>query len=111
MELVLSLKRWLAEPVIVDSGIDRPFRLRRLSLLLLAGGWGVFLAACLVAMWARFQQIPIATFTDLFTADRVDSLSWTVHLAYVAGGVMFYLGLLSVLIFDRRDGIPLWLPE
>lgn len=106
LELVLSLKRWLAKPVIVDSGVDRPFKLRRISFLLLAGGWVVFFAACLIATWARMQQIPVATFTDLINGAN-DGLAWSLNFSYLAGGAMFYAGLLSVPVFDRRDGIPL----
>jgi len=111
LELVWSFKRWLTKPVIVDSGVDRPFQLRCVSLLLLAGGWAVFFAACLVATWAHLRQIPIATFSDWFSTSYVDGLSWTLNFAYVAGGTIFYAGLLSVMAFDRRDGIPLWPAE
>lgn len=106
MDLVLSFKRWLAKPVITDSGVDRPFKLRRVSLLLLAGGWAVFLAACLIAFWARSQGLPVATFTDLFNQPAGDSLAWSVNLGHLAGGIVFYSGLVSVMAFDRRDGIP-----
>ncbi len=66
---------WLSTSVVEHLDGDRPFRLRRLSLILLVFGWAVFAAACLL---------------------QTMSLQ-------IVGGVAFAGGLLSVHLFDRRD--------
>lgn len=66
---------WLSRSVVEHTDGDRPFRLRRLSLILLSMGWALFAAACLL---------------------QITSLQ-------IIGGAAFAGGLLSVHLYDRRD--------
>jgi hypothetical protein len=66
---------WLSTSVVEHLDGDRPFRLRRLSLILLMAGWVIFAAACLLKSMSL----------------------------QIVGGVAFTSGLLSVYLFDRRD--------
>lgn len=67
--------KWFTVPVIEHFADDRPFRLRRLSALMLMLGWALFAVACVLNVMTL--QIVAAT---LFTS-----------------------GLFSVGIYDRRD--------
>jgi hypothetical protein len=67
--------KWFSVPVIEHLHDDRPFRLRRVSAIMLAAGWATFAIAC-VTQSIAFQ--------------------WT-------GGIAFVLGLASVWAFDFRD--------
>ncbi len=67
--------KWFTVPVIEHLADDRPFRLRRLSALMLVVGWALFAAACLIGSTAM----------------------------QVAGGALFSAGLASVYLYDRQD--------
>jgi len=108
---ISQTRRWLTRPVIEDSGFDRPFRLRRASLLLLVGGWAVFLGSILIGAWLVHQRVPLHGIADLWGGGDfiVNATSqWARHAAEAVGAASFFAGLASVPLFDRRDRIPVW---
>ncbi len=100
-----SLFRWLITPVLNESSVDRPLRVRRVSLLLLAGGWTIFLVSCLSGIVLVRSGVPIHSWGDLLASGNVSHAltQWTRTLAEAVGGVLFFAGLFSVEFFDRRD--------
>lgn len=108
-----SLFRWLSQPIIDDAGVDRPFRLRLLSAVLLAGGWCVFLVSCLIGWWLARQNVPILAWADLIQCRGLTN-SHEPLLQVIRGGTeavgatAFIGGMLSVALFDRSDRLPGW---
>jgi hypothetical protein len=122
--LVSRISRWLSTPIVVEDESDRPFRLRRVSALLLVLGWSAFFASCLLGAWAVRQGLPVydgwgvasAAFGGQgallnMSAERISELAqWkqAVHATAWSGAGMFVMGLFSVLGFDIRDRVPMW---
>ncbi|MDB5324696.1 MAG: hypothetical protein JWM57_265 [Phycisphaerales bacterium] len=110
--VLTSLYRWLKTPVIEHCDDDRPFRLRRASLLLLAGGWGVYLISAVAGILLVKAQVPIHGWAELLSGRDVSSaqpvLQWARTVCESIGGATFFAGLASVAFFDRRDGIQIW---
>jgi hypothetical protein len=110
--VIATVCRWLATPVVEDFGIDRPFRLRRISLLLLAGGWATFLVSCLLGLYLVRQGVRLHNAADLLTgvtsAGEYCALQWACRLTEALGAASFFAGLGSVTFFDKRDRIPVW---
>ena len=99
-----SLFRWLTTPVLNESSVDRPLRVRRLSLLLLAGGWTIFLVSCLCGCVLVRYGVPIRGWGELTSGNVSHALlQWTRTITESLGGVLFIAGLVSVGLFDRRD--------
>jgi hypothetical protein len=107
---------------------DRPFRLRRLSAMLLLVGWVSFLASCLIGLWAIKNGWPAYASFDAATGavleqGRValqlapDAMSdfartqWAIRISQGGGATLFFLGLASIMICDRRDDIRNWKPR
>lgn len=109
-----SLIGWLKQPVIEHCDDDRPFRLRRASFLLLAGGWGIYLISCLAGIVLVRANVPIQGWAGLLAGHDTAAFSshWVTQcvrtLCEAVGGLTFFAGLFSVAFFDRRDGIKIW---
>jgi hypothetical protein len=103
----MSLIAWLKQPVFEHREFDRPFRLRRASLLLLGGGWVVFLISCLAGLAIVQSHVPIVGWADLLQSPAGSFsrpvLQWTRTLCEAVGGILFFAGLASVAIGDHRD--------
>lgn len=110
--VLTSFYHWLKTPVIEYCDDDRPFRLRRASFLLLAGGWGVYLISAIAGILLVKAQLPIHGWADLLAgrdfAGAQPVLQWARTACEAAGGASFFAGLASVAFFDRRDGIRIW---
>ena len=123
--LALRIGRWFSTPIIDHDGPDRPFRLRRVSALLLVMGWSLFFASCLLGWWALQMGLPVYDSFDVTTgavfngrgvsmnlspAHGSQLLQWkeAVQATLWSGTGMFMMGLFSVLIFDIRDRVPVW---
>ena len=103
-----SLSNWLARPVLEVAEVDRPFRLRRVSVLLLAGGWVVFLVSCLIGTWLARHNVPILGYVELTQCRGVTNsvnpyLQILRGVTEAVGGAAFIGGMLSVAVFDRLD--------
>ena len=100
-----SLSRWLTTPVLNESHADRPLRVRRLSLLLLAGGWTIFLVSCLCGCVLVRYNVPIRGWAELTAGDGVSHRvwQWARTVCEAGGALAFFAGLFSVEFFDRRD--------
>lgn len=112
--MLTSLSRWLTSPVVEDFGIDRPFRLRRVSLMLIAAGWLTFLVSCLLGLWLKNAHTPVFGWVDVLRGVSVSSMTAVQYAklaSEVAGGLMFIAGMFSVSLFDRQDRIPVWKAE
>ena len=120
MQLLNSARRWLVHCVIDHHGVDRPFRLRRVSLLLLSAGWIGFLTALLIGQWITGHDLPLFTLHEVLhgimhTRNAVlDPLPeaqqhlfiaafWVMHALQWVGASLFFAGLASVALFDQRD--------
>ncbi|HEX8323258.1 MAG TPA: hypothetical protein VF595_05020 [Tepidisphaeraceae bacterium] len=111
--MLSSLLNWLNKPVIQDSGVDRPFRLRLLSVVMMASGWAIFLVSCLIGLWLARYNTPILNWAELV---QCRGLTNSIHpylqllrgATEAVGAVLFIGGMLSVALFDRRDRIPVW---
>lgn len=107
--VLMSLITWLTQPVVEHHEDERPFRLRRASVLLLGGGWVVFLISCLAGIVIVRQHVPIVGWADLLSGPSSLSsrpgLQWTRTVCEAIGAVSFFAGLASVALFDRRDGV------
>ena len=123
--MALRISRWLSTPVVEHEGPDRPFRLRRVSALLLVFGWALFFTSCLLGWWALQLGLPVYDSLDLasgavlqgrlvgtnLSSDHLSQLmQWknAVHATCWSGAGMFMMGLFSVLLFDIRDRVPMW---
>lgn len=122
------IRKWFSKPLIIDLHHERPFKLRRLSAMLLLVGWVSFLASCVLALWAAkhgwpiYQQFDAASGAVLeqgrvalqLPAEHVHDFAiaqWALRISQAGGAGLFLMGLLSILICDRRDGIPTWKPR
>ena len=100
-----SILRWLTTPVLEEQNADRPLRVRRLSLLLLAGGWTTFLVSCLCGCVLVRYHVPIRGWAELTAGNGVGHRlwQWARTVSEAGGALAFFAGLLSVGFFDRRD--------
>lgn len=111
---------WLCHPVIEHHESDRPFRLRRMSAIMLALGWALFLTSCLIGLYAVHNGLPVYNSLDPMTGAtwrfgmasvRIEpeslatfmQLKLAVTLTGVLGATLFFAGLVSVHAFDRLD--------
>ena len=112
MLLLIQIKRWFTTPVVEDFGIDRPFRLRRVSLQLILAGWVTFLVSCMVGMWLTRHGLAIAGYHELFNAVLAGQLAERfgdfaiqafAKATEIAGAALFIGGMISVAMFDKVD--------
>lgn len=111
---------WLCGSVIEHHDADRPFRLRRMSALLLSLGWVLFLVSCLIGYYAVQNGLPVYNSFDAATGATwkfgvpsvriepdalVAFMQWqlAVTITGVLGATLFFAGLISVHAFDRLD--------
>ncbi|MGN6505709.1 MAG: hypothetical protein ACTHM6_09110 [Tepidisphaeraceae bacterium] len=120
MQWIAFARRWLGHCVIEHAGEDRPFRLRRVSLLLLSAGWCAFLGSCLLSVWIIRHNLPLVSFAELLHGSRaavfdalpeaqrqlLQGIFWMTQGLQWAGAALFFGGLGSVAFFDKRDGVP-----
>ena len=106
-----QLKSWLAAPVIEASDMDRPFKLRRISLAAIIVGWATFLASTLIGFYLT-RHGHLAGYHELFAvlSGQVAgsptggvALQYAAKLTELSGAALFIGGMLSVSLFDKRD--------
>jgi hypothetical protein len=122
------IRSWLHTPVIEDHSDEKPFRVRRGSVLLIMLGWTAFATACVVGTLALRYGMPVYSSFDFARGvvteggDVVMSLSpdraslfaackLLVRGGEVTGAILFSLGLASVVLWNRRDQTRTWRPR
>ena len=117
MTFVNWFKQFLTQTVVEDRSFDRPFRLRRVSLLMIIIGWLTFFASCMIGLWIMKHGY-LAGYRQLFSlftgtaedADRFGSLTVQTlqKLFELAGAGLFVGGMASVALFDKSDAVTDW---
>ena len=112
MLLLIQIKRWFTTPVVEHFDIDRPFRLRRVSLQLIIAGWVTFLVSILVGLWLTRHGLAIAGYHELFStllgggmAEKFGDFAIQAFgkATEIAGAALFIGGMISVAMFDKID--------
>ncbi|HEX8339848.1 MAG TPA: hypothetical protein VF624_02970 [Tepidisphaeraceae bacterium] len=123
-----NLRDWLGAPLIDDTSDEKPFRVRRGSAALIALGWVCFGAACLLGAWAVRSGMPVYSSFDFthglvtdggtvilrLAPDSVRDFATfkiLVHIGEILGTTLFSLGLLSIVLMNRRDRARTWRPR
>ena len=123
-----SIRNWLHAPLIEDTTDEKPFRVRRGSAVLIGLGWALFAAACVLGTWAVRSGLPVYSTFDFargvvleggtvilqLSPEHVSSFATCkilVRAGETAGVLFFALGLLSIVLMNRRDQVRTWRPR